>query len=138
MFNRILVSVIGSAQCERVLKLAIGLSQPSSIINIVYVVDSIHSDDQWREHDVANAELHAAQACISGFCAWVTSKGFECAGKIVSGDIVNELSRHASAMGSEVIVMGHQHMTLLERWFGVSVVTGILEAAPCPVLVEVR
>jgi len=140
MFNNILVSVIGSAQCERVLNLAVSICKPSSSINIVYVLDTSHSDCEGFEcgDDPALTDLHAANTLIAHFCDWVTCKGFQSTGKVLSGDIVGELSKHAASLESEIIVMGHQHMTLLERWFGVSLTADLLEAAPCPVLVEVR
>jgi nucleotide-binding universal stress UspA family protein len=140
MFSNILVSVIGSAQCERVLNLAVNICKPSSVINIVCVLDSSHSDEGGFEcgEDASAIELQSANSLISSFCSWVTCKGFQSVGKVLSGDIVSELTQHAAFLGSEVIVMGHQHMTLLERWFGVSLTADMLEAAPCPVLVEVR
>jgi nucleotide-binding universal stress UspA family protein len=140
MFSNILVSVIGSAQCERVLNLAVNICKPSSIINIVCVLDSSHSGcgDFECGEDTTVTDLQSANSLISNFCTWVTCKGFQSVGKVLNGDIVSELSRHATSLGSEIIVMGHQHMTLLERWFGVSLTADMLEAAPCPVLVEVR
>ncbi len=140
MFNNVLVSVIGSSQCEKALTLAVNICKPSSIINIVCVLDSAHTDlgEPASGGGVALNEQKAADTLISEYCNRISCKGFQCIGKVLSGDIASELGTYAASLGSEIIVMGHQHITLLERWFGVSVAAEILGAAPCPVLVEVR
>jgi len=144
MFNNVVVSVTGSAQCRKVASLALKVSKPGSTVHVVSVLDPAYTvegdgDGEPVERDSAamNEQLIANEV-VADFCEWFKEQGFQATGKVLSGEVVDEVSSYAVEQGSEMLVMGHQHMTLLERWFGASVAKEMLEAAPCPVLIEVR
>ena len=59
-------------------------------------------------------------------------------GEVVVGDAVDEVSRHASKIGADLIVLGHKHLTSwTARWWRGSVSKALIEHAPCSVLVVI-
>jgi len=59
-------------------------------------------------------------------------------GEVVVGDAVDEVSRYASKIGADLIVLGHKHLTSwTARWWRGSVSKALIEHAPCSVLVVI-
>jgi nucleotide-binding universal stress UspA family protein len=59
-------------------------------------------------------------------------------GKMLVGDAVDEIARHAKAIGADLIVVGHEHLnSWAARWWRGSLSKSLIENAPCSVLVVI-
>jgi len=68
----------------------------------------------------------------------LSEMGRDAKGEVVVGDAVDEVSRHASKIGADLIVLGHKHLTSwTARWWRGSVSKALIEHAPCSVLVVI-
>jgi nucleotide-binding universal stress UspA family protein len=59
-------------------------------------------------------------------------------GEVLMGDAVDEITRHATKVGADLIVVGHRHVDgWAARWWRGSVSKSLVEHAGCSVLVVV-
>ena len=64
--------------------------------------------------------------------------GLTALGEVVMGDAVSEITRCASSIQADLIVVGHQHLSgWAARWWRGSVSKALIEEAPCSVLVVI-
>ena len=64
--------------------------------------------------------------------------GLTAHGEVMMGDAVSEITRCASSIGADLIVVGHQHLSgWAARWWRGSVSKALIEEAPCSVLVVI-
>ncbi len=60
--------------------------------------------------------------------------GFEVNGQILQGDPVVEISRFASEVSADLIVVGHRHLnSRVARWWSGSISSALVDGAPCSV-----
>mgnify|MGYP006171533477 CR=1 FL=1 len=57
---------------------------------------------------------------------------------LVNGDPVSSIVAEAKRLGSDLIVMGHRHLSRLDRMFDPSISSKVIDKAGCPVLVDAR
>lgn len=148
MFHTLLVPLDGTPQSDRVIDLAARAAVvDSSRMYVLCVVDPTYAlspgdvdgiepdgltyppaiDQTTRAGHIVEAAVHRLQ---TQGCA---AEGRVCAGQ--PGDnIINEARR----IGADVIVMGHRHLSRLQRWAAPSTVGTVIDRAPCPVLIETR
>jgi nucleotide-binding universal stress UspA family protein len=62
--------------------------------------------------------------------------GFEVEGHLLGGDPFDAIVESATRLRADLIVMGHRHLSRLQRLTTPSTADRVLERAPCPVLVE--
>ena len=56
-------------------------------------------------------------------------------GELITGEPIEEIARHAGAIGADLIVVGHKHVgSRAARWWRGSVSKSLIEHAPCSVL----
>lgn len=148
MFKNILVAIDGSQQSWKVLELASGLAEPgvaSARLHLVCVVDPAYALQDCEsafakeEYPAAADEQHHAESLVSDALRQLRTRGIECtAATLPSGDPADAICEEAGRIDSDLIVIGHRHLSFLGRLLDPSVGSRILDAAPCPVLVEVR
>ncbi len=64
--------------------------------------------------------------------------GHRAKGEVVMGDAVDEITRYATQMEADLIVVGHKHLdSWAARWWRGSVSKTLIEHAPCSVLVVI-
>jgi nucleotide-binding universal stress UspA family protein len=60
--------------------------------------------------------------------------GFEVSGQILQGDPVMEISKFATGIAADLIVVGHRHLdNRVARWWSGSISSALVEEAPCSV-----
>ncbi len=65
--------------------------------------------------------------------------GFAAQGKVVVGDAVDQIVRHAEAVNADLIVVGHhREKSWAARWWRGSVSKSLVEHSPCSVLVVIH
>lgn len=68
----------------------------------------------------------------------LTESGSAARGKVLVGDAVDEIVRHAREIGADLIVVGHKHLdSWAARWWRGSLSKSLIEHAPCSVLVVI-
>ncbi|WP_263141595.1 universal stress protein [Pseudomonas sp. RIT-PI-AD] len=149
MFKQILLALDGSPQCERVsalagtLALSGDLSGGRSSLHLVCAVDAAYvldSDDPEARGDfpAAAAQQTDAQALIAAQLAHLRGLGLVASGAVLAGEPAAAICDEAARRNCDLIVIGHRHLSRLGRLFDPSIGARVLDAAPCPVLVEVR
>ena len=68
----------------------------------------------------------------------LSESGQAARGQVLVGDAVDEIARHAKAIGADLIVVGHKHLdSWAARWWRGSLSKSLIEHAPCSVLVVI-
>ena len=68
----------------------------------------------------------------------LSDAGHAAQGKLLVGDAVSEIARHAAELNADLIVVGHKHLnSWAARWWRGSVSKVLIEHAPCSVLVVI-
>ncbi|MFC4324202.1 universal stress protein [Litchfieldia salsa] len=138
MFNNILVPVDGSLHSLRAAEKAIELARidnHSSFINLLYVVDGSTSKydvlRNWDLLEVTNKRLAKFQDIVDK----ANEAGIEYELKILRGDPVSQILKHAKLVKSDVIVLGSRGLNSLQEMVLGSVSHKIAKKAKCPVMI---
>ena len=68
----------------------------------------------------------------------MAERGVTAQGHVVTGEPVDEICRLATALGADLIVVGHaRHAFFMSRWWKGSVGATLIEDAPCSVLIAI-
>jgi nucleotide-binding universal stress UspA family protein len=146
MFRTLLIPLDDTPQSDSVVDLATqAAAADSSKFHVICVVDPAYSLSPGDEHGVepdgltypaaADQTARAEQIVVAAVkrlqCRGLLAEGRVCTGQ-PSETIINEAKR----MSADVIVMGHRHLSRLQRWADPSTVETVIERAPCPVLIR--
>ncbi|HSV46086.1 MAG TPA: universal stress protein [Ramlibacter sp.] len=64
--------------------------------------------------------------------------GWKAQGEVVTGEAVEEITKYAKKIGSDLIIVGHKHLdSWAARWWRGSISGALIEHAPCSVLVVI-
>ena len=64
--------------------------------------------------------------------------GFTARGEVVTGEAIDEITKYARRIQSDLIVVGHKHLdSWAARWWRGSISGALIEHAPCSVLVVI-
>ena len=85
--------------------------------------------------ELTGAEHRRVQELLATIAAAACAAGVPCATVAADGLVVEEICRVASERGVQLIVVGSHGWGAARRFFSGSVSTGLVHAAPCPVLV---
>ncbi|MBN5031738.1 universal stress protein [Stenotrophomonas maltophilia] len=144
MFNTLLVALDGGPQHARVLDLAAAIAGPRSRLHLLCVLDpefalaADASDADRREYPEAARQRSQAEAVLAQALAELRERGFDAIAQIPTGDPGEVISEQARRLKCDLIVIGHRHLSRLERLFEPSIGQWTIDHAPCPVLVETR
>ncbi|MCC7633798.1 universal stress protein [Stenotrophomonas rhizophila] len=144
MFKHILVALDGGPQHAQVLALAGSLATPRTRLHLVCVLDPSYAldDDAPRsdttEYRAADDQRRQAVQLLDIALADLRERGIDAVARHPAGDPAEVLCAQARQHGCDLIVIGHRHLSRVERLFDRSVGQWTIDHAPCPVLVEVR
>ncbi|MCF7750298.1 universal stress protein [Bacillus subtilis subsp. subtilis] len=144
MFTTILVAIDGGPQHASVLALAASLATPRTRLHLVCVLDPSYAldDDAPRsdrtEYRAADAQRHQAAQLLGEALDALRERGVDGVASHPAGEPAQVLCDYARQHGCDLIVIGHRHLSRMERLFERSVGQWTIDHAPCPVLVEVR
>ncbi len=141
MYKRILLAYDGSEAGQKALTECRELAQWSrSEIELIAVMPSMMAF-VGLEGGVYDVELEAREkakfdAVLADGLRRLQAAGFGNArGEVVTGEPIEEITRHARKVNADLIVVGHKHVgSLAARWWRGSVSKSLIEHAPCSVL----
>lgn len=146
MFKNILIALDGSAASERLIRLAGTISTPDQTrLHVLCAIDpgyeSTHRASAQREPDGllyprAIEETACAEQLVADVVARLRASGLNATGWLCAGPAADTLVAEARRIGADLVVMGHRHLSRLERWAEPSTASAVVERAPCPVLVD--
>jgi len=144
MFTKILVALDGGPQHAQVLALAGSLAGPASRLHLLCVLDPAFAlaDDAPRadhaEYPAADDQVHQAERLLATALGSLRERGIDGLGHHPAGEPAEVICDYARQHGCDLIVIGHRHLSRMERLLDRSVGQWTVDHAPCPVLVEVR
>jgi nucleotide-binding universal stress UspA family protein len=144
MFTSILVAIDGGPQHAQVLALAGSLATPHTRLHLLCVLDPAFAlaDDAPRadrtEYAAADAQRQQAVHLLTTALDQLRERGIDGVASHPAGEPAQVLCDYAREHDCDLIVIGHRHLSRMERLFERSVGQWTIDHAPCPVLVEVR
>jgi nucleotide-binding universal stress UspA family protein len=144
MFNTLLVAIDGGPQHARVLALAASLATPHTRLHLLCVLDPAYAldDDASRsdrtEYRAADDQRRQAAQLLEQALGALRERGIDAVASHPAGEPAQVLCAYARQHDCDLIVIGHRHLSGMERLFERSVGQWTIDHAPCPVLVEVR
>ena len=84
----------------------------------------------------ANEQSARAGQIVSAAVEKLKREGFNAVGHFCGGDPLDAIIEHANRLHADLIVMGHRHLSRLQRLSDPSTAGKVIERAPCPVLLE--
>ncbi|SFC00830.1 Nucleotide-binding universal stress protein, UspA family [Polaromonas sp. OV174] len=83
-------------------------------------------------------EREKYQATLDEGVRRLADAGHQARGEVLVGETINEITRYASKMEADLIVVGHKHLdSWAARWWRGSISASLIEHAPCSVLVVI-
>ena len=78
------------------------------------------------------------QRVLDDGVARLSQAGHQAKGVLLVGDTVDEICRHATEVGANLIVVGHRHLdSWAARWWKTPLSKALIAHAPCSVLVAI-
>ena len=100
---------------------------------------TVYAAEGYMPIDMMPEELERYQSVLDEGIQKMQARGFHVEGLISSGDPVTEICRVAEELDVDLIIIGHRrNRSLVDRWWHGSVGAGLLEQAPCSVLIAVE
>ena len=88
--------------------------------------------------ELEEREKKKYQAVLQDGLRRLSEAGFAASGEVVVGEAVEEITRYARKIQSDLIVVGHKHLnSWAARWWRGSISGAMIEHAPCSVLVVI-
>jgi nucleotide-binding universal stress UspA family protein len=144
MFRHILVALDGGPQAPRVLALAASLAGPQTRFQLLCVVDAgfdtgTPAGSALRaEYAEADLQQRAAERLLDTAAGELRARGLEVYVAIAAGEPAARICEQATTRDCDLIVIGHRHLSRLQRLFETSTGADVIEHAGRPVLVETR
>lgn len=148
MFHTLLVPLDGTPQSDRVIDLAVRAAvMDSSRLHILCVVDPAYAlspDDvdgvepDGLTYPPATDQTTHAGHIVEAAIRRLQSQGWAAEGQVCAGQPGDTILTEAKRIDADVIVMGHRHLSRLQRWADPSTAGTVIDRAPCPVLIETR
>ena len=143
MYKKILLAYDGSEPGQRALLDCHEIAQWSgSEIRLIAVMQlpmsGLTLEGGMYDDTLLQSEKVRFQAILDAGLGKLAEAGLAARGEVVMGDAVSEITRCASSIGADLIVVGHQHLSgWAARWWRGSVSKALIEEAPCSVLVVI-
>ncbi|HYQ24943.1 universal stress protein [Stenotrophomonas sp.] len=144
MFTTLLVALDGGPQHDAVLDLVAQVAGPRSRVHLLCVIDpgfalsADAGDDDRREYPAAARQRSRAEGLLQDAAAQLRERGVDACSLLPAGDPAEVISAQARELDADLLVIGHRHLSRLQRLLDSSVAQWTLDHAPCPVLVETR
>jgi nucleotide-binding universal stress UspA family protein len=140
MYKRILLAYDGSDAGQRALLDCQELAQwARSELHLVAVMPSAMSfvGLEGGVYDVELEERERAkyQTILQDGLRRLEQAGYTATGEVVTGEAIDEITKHAKKIGADLIVVGHKHLdSWAARWWRGSISGALIEHAHCSVL----
>lgn len=143
MYKKILLAYDGSDAGQKALLSSADLAQwGQSELSLVAVMPSslnvMSVEGASYDGELLEIEKRQYQAVLNEGVARLTALGHVVTGKLLTGDPVDQIARHARVIEADLIVVGHKHLdSWAARWWSGSISKALVEHAPCSVLVVI-
>ena len=143
MYKKILLAYDGSEPGQRALLDCHEIAQWSqSEIRLIAVMQlpmsGLTLEGGMYDDTLMLSEKVRYQAILDAGLGKLNDAGLTARGEVVMGDAVSEITRCASSIQADLIVVGHKHLSgWSARWWRGSVSKALIEQAPCSVLVVI-
>ncbi|MDP3138331.1 MAG: universal stress protein [Burkholderiaceae bacterium] len=143
MYKKILLAYDGSEAGQKALLSSGDLAQWSqSELSLIAVMPSslnvMSVEGASYDGELLEIEKRQYQAVLNEGVARLAALGHAVSGKLLTGDPVDQIARHARATDADLIVVGHKHLnSWAARWWSGSISKALVEHAPCSVLVVI-
>lgn len=148
MYSVVLIAIDGSPRSHGILETVTQFcEQTRHRLHVLLAVDSAYalpernghiSAADETEYPAASHEQQLADLSMLQAVKHLRDRGFETEGNLVNGDPVATIVAEARRLGSDLIVMGHRHLSRLDRMLDPSISSKVIDKAGCPVLVDAR
>ncbi len=129
MYQKILVPVDGSEHSKRALHEAINLAKMTNgTITLLNVLTSQSAVTSSTGRSNENKALNESQKLVQ-------EAGIAVNTVLLQGNVVDQIVKTAKEAGSDLIIVGARGLSKFEELLLGSVSHGVLEKAPCPVIV---
>ena len=143
MYKRILLAYDGSEAGQKALldcgELANWSGGELSLIAVMPLhMGSIGLEVGVYDQAAEERERERYQAILDSGIARLAATGHKVSGEVVAGDSVTEITRHASKIAADLIIVGHKHLEgWAARWWQGAISGALIEHAHCSVLVVI-
>lgn len=140
MFQCILIAIDGWEYTTRLLDLAKRVCTHNTKVEIIYIDNPFVGKPQTVELAEMFVETNPVdqrkQVILDALRYLDVTGGIVGHGIITGGDTAAVIVKHAMEKQSDLIIMGHRHLTKLNRIFDPSITIQVVKTAACPVLVD--
>ncbi|MDW5443271.1 universal stress protein [Polaromonas sp. SM01] len=143
MYKRILLAYDGSKSGQKALLDCRDIAQWSNAtLNLIAVtplyMDLIGVEGGVYDRSLADSEKEKYKGILDEGLRQLADSGHQARGEVLVGETVDEISKYASKIEADLIVVGHKHLDgWAARWWRGSVSKSLIENAPCSVLVVI-
>ncbi len=139
VIKKIVVPVDFSTNTDKVVEYAVSVAdQLAAQVCFFHVNESFSGYDMLLVHtsftEISKDMKKKAEERMANLVEDHKSRQAGCAGKVVSGDVVDEIIKYAKSEAADLIVIGTHGVKGLERVLIGSVANRVVKRAPCPVL----
>ncbi len=148
MYSSVLIAIDGTARSRGILETVSRFCEPARHqLHVLLAVDVAYAlaEDNRRisafdqsEYPAASHEQQMADMTMQQAVDYLRSRGFQAEGNLVNGDPLSTIVAEAKRLESDLIVMGHRHLSRLDRMLDPSISSKVIDKAGCPVLVDAR
>jgi nucleotide-binding universal stress UspA family protein len=143
MYKKILLAYDGSDAGQKALLESRELAQWSgSELHLVAVMPSAMSfvglEGGVYDVELEEREKKKYRGVLEDGLRRLSALGFTARGEVVIGEAIDEITKYAKKIQSDLIVVGHKHLdSWAARWWRGSISGALIEHAPCSVLVVI-
>jgi len=146
VFRTILIGIDGSQRSGRILELGaeLALTQGASI-HVLCAIDPayfLQEPDRGRpstgdelDYPAAAIEREGTDRIVREAVSKLRAQGLIASGEVLPGSPAETIALAAAQLNSDLIVLGHRHLSWLRRQAEGSVAQQVLERTPIPVMV---
>ncbi len=143
MFQKILLAYNGSQEGKTaLLSCAVVASLSNAETHLLAVAgmpSSMFLTEGFLPEELMEDEKKRAQEVLDEGIAQLKTQGHQATGHLAVGEPVEEISRLASALKVDLIIVGHSQKTsMASRWWRGSVGKTLLNISPCSVLIALQ
>ena len=140
MYKKILLAYNGTSEGRSALlacaELAAFVKAETHLLSVASLPSSMFLTEGFLPEEIIEEEKKRMQLILDEGLAGLTERGFSVTGHLAVGEPVEEISRIATELGCDLIVVGHrQKQSFGQRWWRGSVGASLLDFSPCSILV---
>ena len=142
MYKKILLAYNGTSEGRVALlacaELAAFINAEAHLLAVASLPSSMFLTEGFLPEEVIEEEKKRMQLVLDEGLASLSARGFSVTGHLAVGEPVEEISRLATDLRCDLIVLGHkQNQSFATRWWRGSVGASLLDYSPCSILVAV-